>query len=181
MKVIVLILTLLVSNSLFAIQKQSQTLQTEYQSKQTSESFVLSTVYNIPEHTYNYLSDIFNSFYERAKFNTSITNSTFDTGKYHEIVSLPFIAENKYGLHFEVFGNISDSKTSYLSNLPKNVTIFDYYTDSGTFDLEHSNMTLGAGFGFNASKTTKIKLIVSDGDLPGYGSSNALVGFETIF
>ena len=179
MKLVLLIIATFSTNILFAAPIKSSEVAPRFQEKQ--DFFSVTTFYYIPDQTYQYLSNVFHSFHKKLSFDTSIKSSTFQKSKYNEIVSLPLIADNKYGMNFEVFGNLSDPDTSYLSNLSNNSSLYNYYTETGTFELSNSELSIGAGFSVHTSASTKLKLIISDGDLPGYGSSNALFGFETIF
>lgn len=179
MKIFLLLVATFSTNVLFASPFLATKSDQNFQ--ENNYFFSITTVYSIPDQTYQYLSDVFNDFHKKISFNTSIKNSTFQKSNYNEIVSLPLIADNKYGMHFEIFGNLADPNTSYLSNLPSNIGLYNYYTDTGTFELKNSELALGAGFSIHTSPNTKLKLIISDGDLPGYGSSNALFGIETIF
>ena len=181
MKLLLLIIAIFSSNVLFASPLKSTKPDSNIMFQENHDFFSISTFYYIPDQTYQYLSDVFLGFHKQLSFSTSIKNSTFQQSNYNEVVSLPLIADNKYGLHFEIFGNLSDPDTSYLSNLPNGHSIYNYYTDTGTFELGSSEIALGAGFSIHTSQNTKLKIIVSDGDLPGYGSSNTLIGFETIF
>lgn len=179
MKLVLFIITIFSTNILFAAPIKSSEAVPRFQEKQ--DFFSVTTFYYIPDQTYQYLTNVFNSFHKKLSFDTSIKKSTFKKSYYNEIVSLPLIAENKYGMNFEVFGNLSDPETSYLSNLPSDISLYNYYTYTSTFELSNSELSIGAGFSVHTSPNTKLKLVISDGDLPGYGSSNALFGFETIF
>lgn len=181
MKRTLLIIAIFSTNVLFADPIEPKRTHSDQTFEENHDFFSVTNFYYIPDQTYQYLSTVFQDFHQKLSFNTSIKNSTFQKSNYNEIVSLPLIADNKYGVQFELFGNLADPDTSYLSNLPSDITLYDYYTDNGTFELRNSELTLGAGFSFHTSPTTSLKLIISDGDLPGYGSSNALFGVETIF
>jgi hypothetical protein len=152
----------------------------EYKEKQ-NVAFELRSISQIPEVTYRYLEDVFASFYKKITFNTSITDSTFDDSLQSELVAIPLIATNKKGVQLEVFGNFSDQSKQYLSNLPADHPLYDYFANSEQTDLFNSDLSLGAGISFNTGRSSKIKVIISNNEMPGYGSSTTLLGFETRF
>ena len=94
---------------------------------------------------------------------------------------MPLIAANPQGVHFEVFGNFSDSDTQYLTNLSSDQAIYEHMANTSQFNMYDSDLSVGAGLSFKTGKSSKIKIILSDGHMPGYGNSNALLGFETKF
>ena len=181
---------LLFFSSSFCLAEQvpSNTLQAQYQKsiKQQSEktntfSIDMDMVYQLPEKTYQYLDGIFSSFYRKLTFKTSITDSTFDKNAHYELFSVPLIADNPQGLQLELFGNFSNPSTQYLSNLSADHAQYDYLANFEQVDLYKQRLALGAGISFKTSQSSKIKIIISDGNMPGYGGSNALFGFEKKF
>lgn len=182
----VFISALIPFNFCWADNVPSNSLQVEYQKNnqqqiQDSSLLSLETVYQIPTSTYSYLDDVFTSFYNTVTFNTSITDKTFVTNSHYELVSIPLIAENQQGVQLELFGNFSDPATQQLSNVSKDQTLSNYYSHTQDLDIYGSDFSIGAGFSFNTSEDSKIKIIISNNDMPGHGSSNALLGFETNF
>ncbi|MCP4323594.1 MAG: hypothetical protein GY951_12770 [Psychromonas sp.] len=174
------------SSHCFSADIPSNSLQVEYQknSKQQTVEFDLlsfDTVYQIPSKTYSYLDDVFTSFYNKITFNTAITDSTFETNSHYELVSIPLIAENEQGLQIEVFGNFTDPTSIRLSNVSNDQVLYDYYSSTQQLNIYDSEFSIGAGISFNTGIRSKIKVIISSNDMPGYGNSNALVGFETSF
>ncbi|WP_413699184.1 hypothetical protein ACLKMH_16925 [Psychromonas sp. KJ10-10] len=141
----------------------------------------LDAVYQIPSKTYHYLDNIFTTFYKKITFNTEIAQSTFQSNAHYELIAIPLIAENEKGLKFELFGNFTNPVNVRLSNLSTDQTLSTYYSNTEQLDLYQSELSLGAGFSFKAGKESKIKLLISNNDMPGYGKSRALVGFETSF
>jgi len=181
---------LLFFSSSFCLAEQvpSNTLQAQYQKsiKQQAEkadafSIDIDLVYQLPEKTYQYLDTIFNSFYRKLSFNTSITDSTFNKNSHYELFSVPLIADNPQGLQLELFGNFSNPSTQYLSNLSADHAQYDYLENFEQLDISEQQLALGAGISFNTSKSSKIKIIISDGKMPGYGDSNTLFGYEKKF
>ncbi|GLS91655.1 hypothetical protein GCM10007916_27240 [Psychromonas marina] len=161
----------------------SNSLQVEYKksNEQSSNLLSLETVYQIPSSTYQYLDEIFTSFYNKLTFNTTIADSTFENNSHYELIAIPLIAENAKGLQIELFGNFSDPATQRLSNISNDQAMSNYYSNTELLDIYESSLSIGAGISFNASDDTKIKVIISNNSMPGYGSSNALLGFETSF
>ncbi|WP_022942290.1 hypothetical protein [Psychromonas hadalis] len=188
---IVTVVALFSSITCFASEVPSNSLQVEYQksiAQITTEQIAtkskllsLNTVYQIPVATYHYLDEAFTSLYNKVTFNTSITDSTFKKSAHYELISIPLIAENTQGLQVELFGNFSDPSTQRLSNFSADQTLSDYYSNTAQFNIYNSELALGAGISFNTGKRSKIKMIISNSNIPGYGNSNALVGFETRF
>jgi len=157
--------------------KLDQTLK--FASQVKLELSTLDKLYQIHTTTYEYLDGIFSDFYHSVSFNTDITNSTFEESQYYEMLAIPLAPENTLGLQFEVFGQFSNSSNQYLSNMSAEMVHFHYQPNEITF--EDSELNLGLGFSFKTSPATKIKVIISDGELPGYGSSKTILGFESIF
>lgn len=169
-----------------AVEVPRNSLQVEYNKNKLpthDDGNLLSfdTVYQIPSKTYHYLDTVFTSFYNKVTFNTAIADSTFETNPYYELVSIPLIAENVQGLQLELFGNFSDPASKRLSNLSKDQALSNYYSNTEQLNIYNSELSVGAGIRFNTSKNSKIKVIISNNEMPGYGNSNALLGFETSF
>ena len=145
--------------------------------------FKLDSVTEIPEATYRYLEGVFTTFYKKITFNTSITDSTFTNCLESDLFAIPLIATNQQGLQLEVFGNFSDFSKQYLSNLPTDHPLYEHFINSeqSSVDLLDNDLSLGAGISFNTSQSSKVKLVISNNDMPGYGGSRTLVGFETRF
>jgi len=159
----------------------SNTGHIEYQSATATAQFDLDDIYHIPVATYQYLDAIFTAFYDKVTFNTSISDTTFKSTAHNELVSIPLIAENKQGIRLELFGNFSDPATQQLSNLSTDQALHTYYSNTAQLDFNDSAFSIGAGFSFKTSEQSKIKVIISNDKMPGYGSSNALLGFQTRF
>lgn len=181
-----LTIILLFSSSLsMALEKPSNRLQAEYKKQQqvSPEIDILSldAVYHIPKATYQYLDDVFTSFYKKVTFQTTITDSTFIQNSHYEVVSIPLINDVGQGLQVELFGNFSDSSKNHLSNVSSDQALYNYYSKTQGLDIYNSELAIGAGFSFSTSENSKIKVIISNRDMPGYGNSNALLGFETNF
>jgi hypothetical protein len=182
----IMILASLLSTYCFAEKIPSNSLQVQYQKsikqiKQKSTLLLLAPVYQIPEQTYQYLDAAFSSFYQKLSFNTSIANSTFKKNTYYHLIAIPIIPTNKDGFQLEIFGNFSDPFSQYLSNFSEDHLLYDYQSNTGEFDIYHSNLALGAGISFNTSSSSRIKIVISNNDIPGYGMSKTLIGFETKF
>jgi hypothetical protein len=174
------------SSFCFAVEVPSNSLQVEYKKKgqqHTTDISLLSldAVYQIPEKTYSYLDDVFTAFYNKITFNTAIADSTFEASSHYELVSIPLIAENDKGLKIELFGNFSEPTTRLLSNLSEDQVLSNHYSNTKFLNVYGSELSLGAGISFNTGDNSKIKVIISNSDMPGYGSSKALIGFETSF
>lgn len=180
------ITTFIPFNFCFADDVPSNSLQVEYKKNserqiQATSLLSLNTVYQIPTSTYSYLDDVFTSFYNKVTFSTSIADKTFISNSHYELVSVPLIAENEKGIQLEVFGNFSDPATQQLSNISKDQTLSNYYSHTQNLNIYESDFSIGAGFSFNTSEYSKVKVIISNSSMPGHGSSNALLGFETNF
>lgn len=174
------------SSACFAVNVPSNSLQVEYKKhskKQESESELLSfdTVYQIPSKTYSYLDQVFTSFYNKLTFNTAITDSTFETNSHYELVSIPLVAENEQGLQVEVFGNFTDPTSKRFSHYSNDQVMSNYYSNTHELNIYDSELSIGAGISFKTGEQSKVKVIISNSDMPGYGNSNALLGFETSF
>lgn len=177
-----------IAGNCFAVQTPSNALQVQYQKTVELENnnsrdfnFELRSVSQIPKTTFRYLDNIFSSFYKKLTFNTSIIESTFDDTSLCELFSVPLIAPNEQGLQMEVFANFSDLSKQYLSNLSADHALHDYIAHSEQVDFQNSNVSLGAGFSLNTSQFSKIKFIISNNEMPGYGNSKILLGFERSF
>ncbi len=149
--------------------------------KQQAYNPGLTSAGRIPEVTYRYLENVFSSFYKKLTFNTAITDSTFKDSLNSELISVPLIATNKQGLQMELFGNFSNPDRQYLTNLSADHALHDYIANSEQIDFYNSDLSIGAGISFNAGQSSKIKVIISNNEMPGYGHSKALLGFETRF
>jgi len=161
----------------------TNSLQVEYkkQKRESKERFNISNFYRIPVATYQYLDTVFTSFYNKVTFKTTITDSTFKNNAHYELVALPLIAENKEGLQLELFGNFSSSSTPSFSNFSADQALYDYYSNTAQNDDYNGSFSVGAGFSFKAGERSKIKVVISNNDMPGYGASTALLGFQTRF
>lgn len=182
----IVILASFLSTCCFAEKIPSNSLQVQYQksikqTKQKSTLLLLAPVYHIPELTYQYLDAAFSDFYQKLSFNTSIANTTFKKNAYYQLIVIPIIPTNKEGFQLEIFGNFSDPFSQYLSNLSADQILYNYQSNSEEFDIYNSNLALGAGISFNISSNSKIKIVISNNDIPGYGMSKALIGFEAQF
>lgn len=141
-----------------------------------------NSVKQLPEATYQYLENAFSTFYKKITFNTSIINDTFNDNLNAELISIPLIAQNSNGVQFEVFGNFSDLSKQYLDNLPLDHALHDYLVNSKQSNVFlDGDLSLGAGFSVRTSESSKLKLIYSNSDIPGYGNSSTLLGFESEF
>ncbi len=166
------------SSTITAQDKKRAQLQSQ---KQQAYNARLTSAGQIPEVTYRYLENVFSSFYKKLTFNTAIADSTFKNNLNSELISVPLIATNKQGLQMELFGNFSDPTRQYLTNLSADHALHDYIANSEQIDFYNSDLSLGAGISFNTGQSSKIKVIISNNEMPGYGSSKALLGFETRF
>lgn len=179
----IIILASFLSTVCFAENMQTNSLQVPYQQsiKLNSTAFYLNPVFQIPEATYLYLDAVFTSFYQQLSFDTSIANSTFKKNAYSQVVAIPIIPTNAEGFQMELFGNFSNPDSQYLSNFSADHLLYNYRSSSENFDLYNSVLALGAGISFNTSSNSKIKIVISNNDIPGYGTSKTLVGFESQF
>lgn len=161
----------------------TNSLQVEYKNALSKSAYLssLGSVYQIPSSTYQYLDRIFTSFYQQLTFSTTITDSTFKNNSHYELIAIPLIAENKKGLQIELFGNFSDPDTQRFTNISSDQAMSNYYANTQLLDIYESSLSFGAGISFNTSEATKVKVIISNNSMPGYGSSNALLGFEATF
>ncbi|WP_019615240.1 hypothetical protein [Psychromonas ossibalaenae] len=184
---LIIAIVALTSSSCFAVNVPSNLLQVQYQKsvKQQAEAdeFNFSSVSQIPEVTYNYLNEIFTSFSQTLSLSTPITNSTFENNSYYELISVPLIAPNNDNIQLEFFSNFSNPSTAYLSNMSDDHAMSDYMSNTQHSDFydKDTDIGFGAGFSFNTSPTGKIKIIISNEEIPGYGNSKALIGFESKF
>jgi len=160
---------------------QSNALRVEKKINVSSFRLDLNSVSQMHAATYQYLDGVFTSFYHKIAFNRSITDSTFIANSHYELFSIPLIAPNKQGVQLELYANFSDPSTQYLSNLSTDHALYDYISRSERFNLYDSELSVGAGMSFHTSQSSKIKFILSNGKMPGYGGSTALFGFETRF
>jgi len=168
----------------FAKELPKNQLQIDYQASLSGIDFLdypFLTVYQIPEATYQYLNSAFSRFYRTVTFNTSIKDSTFIKSNQYEIISIPFIAANSQYFQFEIFGKLTDAEYSIRSEMTKNNVLYQYNENSDVLDVYNSTLALGAGFSFRTSPFSKIKVLLSNESLPGYGNSQALIGFESQF
>lgn len=192
MKVLLKIISpamLLISTNCFAMQSSIDPLADNYQkdfkvppqAKKESNP-TLNAVKLIPETTYQYLERVFSSFYHKITFNTSITTNTFKNKLNSDVVAIPLIAENEKGLQLEVFGNFFDVSRPYQSHISVDHALHEHMNNSEQSEfLLDREIALGAGFSFKTSQSSKVKVIISNDDIPGYGNSTTLVGFETRF
>jgi hypothetical protein len=167
--------------SLFSASFSCHADQSDENRQQRSELLSFNSVYQISNKTYLYLDNVFTTFYKKITFKTDITKSTFKNNAHYDLVSIPLIAENEKGLQFEVFGNFTDPATNRFSNLSEDQALSNYYSNTAGLDIYQSQLSVGAGISFNTTKNSKIKVLISNNDMPGYGKSKALLGFETKF
>jgi len=176
-----------ITTSAAAAQVQSSDLQAAYkksietQIDKSSFGLGFNSVSRMPKATYQYLDAIFTSFYHKITFKTSITDSTFIDNSHYELFSIPLITPSEQGVQLELYANFSNPSTQYLSNLSRDHALYDYISSLEQFDLYNSQLSVGAGMSFNTGQYSKIKFIISNGKMPGYGESSALLGFETKF
>lgn len=178
---ILFIITLFASFSCFAAPTPANYLQVEYQQSSSIKkipSTTLESLSTIPKKTYTYLSHILDSFYNVVTFQNNkkeskrINNNAF---------SIPIIANNKNGFQFEVFGRLADPSLTYLSNLSSDHALFNYISNAEQFNINNCDIALGAGVSFQTGKNSRIKIIISNSNIPGFGDSTTLFGFETHF
>ncbi len=170
--------------SSFAKDLPKNQLQIDYQNSLNGIDFFdypFLTVYQIPEATYQYLNSAFSRFYRTVSFNTSIKDSTFVKSNQYEIISIPFIEANSHYFQFELFGKLSDSEYNVRSEMTKNNVLYQYNENSEVLDIYNSTLALGAGISFQTTPFSKVKVLFSNENLPGYGNSQALIGFESQF
>lgn len=173
-----------ITNVCYAQETTKNQLQLDYQHSLNKVNFSqtpFSSVYYISEATYHFLDSTFNNFYQRLSFDTSIKNSTFKKSNQYEIISIPFIANNSQFIQFEVFGKLSDPKNDNLRDMTRDNVLYEYTENSEVLDVYNSELALGAGISFQTSPFSKIKVLISKKNLPGYGTSQALIGFESSF
>jgi hypothetical protein len=178
----IIILASFLSTSCFSEKIPTNSLQFQYQEsvKQNATALYLNPVFQIPKATYLYLDSVFTSFYQKLSFNTSIAKSTFKKNAHYQVIAIPIIPTNK-GFQLEFFGNFSDPVSQQLSNFSTDHLLYNYRSNAQGFDLYNSDLALGAGISFNTSSNSKIKIVISNNEIPGYGTSKALVGFESQF
>lgn len=97
------------------------------------------------------------------------------------MVAIPLIPTNLGGFQLEFLGAFSNPGSQYLSNFSTDHLLYNYQSNSEEFDLYNSVLALGAAISFNTSSSSKIKIVISNNDIPSYGTSKALVGFESQF
>ncbi|HEY5716226.1 MAG TPA: hypothetical protein VIS54_07405 [Psychromonas sp.] len=184
----ILILASFISTCCWAEKSPSNALQAQY--KKSVEQKVVnenrfdlnfSSAYQIPEITYQYLDAVFSDFYQKLSFSTSIANSTFEKNAHYELIAIPVIPTNKEGFQLELFGNFSDHFSQYLSNYSADHLLYNYRANSEEFSIYNSELSLGAGVSFKTSPQSKVKIVISNNNIPGYGTSSALFGFEMQF
>lgn len=184
-KLTILVLSYLVTPSVsFAQDNNQNQLQLDYQLSMKKVNFLekpFSSFYYISEATYHYLDSAFNGFYQRITFDTSIKDSTFKKSKQYEIISVPFISNNSQLVQFEIFGKFSDHSNDNHRDMSPGRTLYEYIENSEALDIYNSELSLGAGISFQTSPYSKIKVLISNRNLPGYGASQALIGFESRF
>jgi len=169
---------------LLAVEVPSNSLQVAYKKNNeqiTKNTLKVNDTHKIHNDTYNYLNEIFSSFYQKITFTNEIADSTFVANAHYELISIPLIAENKNGLQFELFGNFSNPATQQFSNISEDQPLSNYYANTEALDIYDSELSLGAGMSFYTEGGDKIKIIISNNKIPGYGNSTALIGFETSF
>lgn len=179
----IIILASFLSTCCFSDQMPTNSLQLQNQKsfKQNSTAFYLNPVFQIPEATYQYLDVAFTSFYQKLAFNTSIAKRIFKKNSYYQVVAIPLIPTNLGGFQLEFLGTFSNPGSQYLSNFSTDHLLYNYQSNSEEFDLYNSVLALGAAISFNTSSSSKIKIVISNNDIPSYGTSKALVGFESQF
>ena len=178
-------LLLCITGSCFAEEMPDNTFNTKYQRTTQADLSTfnddLTYISQIPIKTYQYLDQAFSSFYQKLTYNTDICDSTLKKNAHHEIISIPLLPTNKKGIQFEVFGNFADPSSQYLSNLSDDHINSGYLSNSQQYSLFEQDVSFGAAASFNTSKHSKIKVFISNADIPGYGSTNALLAFEKQF
>ncbi len=184
-KLTILVLSCLVTPTVsFAQDNNQNQLQLDYQLSMNKVDFLekpFSSFYYISEATYHYLDSAFSGFYQRIAFETSIKDSTFKKSKQYEIISVPFISTNSQLVQFEIFGKLSDPNNENYQDMTPGRTLYEYIENSEALDIYNSELSLGAGISFQTSPYSKIKVLISNKNLPGYGTSQALIGFESRF
>lgn len=179
-----LILLSFVSSCALANQAPSNQLQVEYQRKISTTStdyFGIQTISHIPRATYQYLNQVFDTFYRRVNLNTNISDSTFVTNSHYELIALPLFMQEEHGVGVEVFGNFYDPFTQNLSNLSSDQAMSNYFGHSEQVNLYESEFALGAGISYKADSLSQFKVVFSNENIPGYGGSTALFGYEKKF
>lgn len=179
-----LILLCFASSCTFAQQTPSNQLQVEYQrtiSTTSTDYFGMETIAHIPHATYQYLNHVFNTFYRRINLNTDISDSTFISNSHYELIALPLFMQEEHGVGVEVFGNFYDPFTQNLSNLSSDQAMSNYFGHSEQVNLYESEFALGAGISYQTDSSSQFKVVISNENIPGYGGSTALFGYEQKF
>ncbi|WP_354625794.1 hypothetical protein [Psychromonas sp. MME2] len=136
-----------------AQESPSNTLQVEYQQQVqvgSSSYFDIESISQVPQATYQYLNQVFKSFYRSFNFTTSITDSTFVDNAHYQIFSLPIMPLDSDCFEVEVFGNFYDPAKQDLANLNADQAMYDYVSNSEEMNIYESNLAFGAGFSFKA-------------------------------
>ncbi|AGH81358.1 hypothetical protein PCNPT3_07100 [Psychromonas sp. CNPT3] len=177
-----LLITLFFSFNCFAKAIPANALQVEFQQSNAIDNKVprttLDSLYALPKNTYTYISDVLGSFYNvvtlrKAKKREDVLHSS--------AFSIPLINDHKKGFQFEVFGRLSDPSLDYLSNLSADHALYNYISNTRQVDINDYDLSLGAGVSFQTGENSRIKLIISNSEIPGFGDSTTLLGFETRF
>lgn len=149
---------------------------------QSKDDFGVEPTSQLPTVTYLYLEKVFSNFYKKIVFSTTIADSTFHDTINSDQFSIPLIADNSSGIHLEIFGKFTDPTAQDLSNISPDHILYEYMTNTTSeIDFYQATFSISAGFSFNTSENSKIKIIISNNEIPGYGDSNTLIGFETRF
>ncbi len=177
------IAVILLSPAFLSAEVPSNSLQIEFHksNEQATNLLSMDTLYQIPINTYSYLDDVFTSFYNKVSFKSTITDSVLEANAHYELISIPLIAETAKGLQVEIFGNFSDPMTQRLSNNSVDQALSNHYSNTEMLNIYNSQLSVGAGFSFYTEYGDKIKIIISNSKIPGFGNSTALLGFETTF
>ena len=183
----IFILTFFISTSCFAKKFPLTVLPTQNQKsvmpkvlKENKFDIDFRASYHLPKLTYHYLDAAFTTFYQKISFSTSIANSTFEKNSHYKLVAIPVIPANNKGFQLELFGHFSEPFSQSLSNFSADHLLYDYRANSKDFNIYNSTLSLGGGISFKTSRQSKVKIVISN-NIPGYGNSNALFGFETKF
>ncbi len=131
----------------------------------------------LPEQTYQIVAHSFNTLYEKTDFTPQITNSYFNDSPLYKFVGVPLAISAHSGFQLEVFGQAYNRASQAYVHLSEDMSLYRVMR----VDLignPNDQLAIGFGLGVPFSSQLTLKAIVSNNDIPGYGSANYAVGFE---
>lgn len=121
------------------------------------------------------------SYSSQIELLPTATEFYFDANSRHyDYFSLPMIALPAKALKLELFGQLYDPESYFLTHLNSNDTLYHYQPNKG-FDWGHSKLAYGIGSSLALTANTKLRAVYTSGTIPGLGDNKLALSLQAKF